>query len=206
MIPRCPDTLPPGISTLLRQLGQESAKSDICPRFSRKTRSAWDSLLSAWVADNSLPLLVRKSGLVRGSEVTHSSSRRIVPTDNSPAQWACHLAFRDIVPTVQEIHEYFRTDSIPMSFAHKKGEKDQRRYHCTLGKYSINKYGWQLCHVQDVGLKSRTLLEHTSIGDLKKAFTFLLSPANFFVVPKVWGGMGDTAEFIEAFRNASPNK
>lgn len=205
MIPRCPDTLPSSISTLLRQLGQQWAKSDICPHISTETQVTWDSLLSVWQADNSLPLLIRKSGLVRGSEITHSSGRRIVPTDNSPAQWVCSLAFSNIVPTVQQIHEYLRTDSTPMSFAHKKGENDQRRYHCRLGKYSINKYGWQLCHVKNVGLNSRTPLENTSIENLKKAFTSLMSLTNCFVVPKVWGGMGDTAEFIEAFLNASPN-
>jgi hypothetical protein len=206
MIPRCPEQLPANISTALRSLGRMWAECSVCPHIAQSTKTAWDSLLREWADDPLLPLLVRKSSLVRGSQINHSSGRSIVPTDNSPAQWVCHLALLDIVPSIQEIRDSITNDEIPVSFAHKSNERTERKYHRTLGRFSINKHGWQLCHIQDVGLNSRTPLEHTQINDLKAAFISLLSPTNFFVVPKEWGGMGDTVEFIEAFRNASsPN-
>lgn len=206
MIAPCPGQLPSNISKLLGQLGKLWAESDACPHIKKETKTAWDDLLHAWADDSSLPLFVRKGSLVRGSEIIHSSGRAIIPTDNSPAQWACHLAFRNVVPTLQQIRDNFHEDSIPVAFAHKREEYKQRKYNKTLGSYSINRFGWQLCHFNDVGLNSRTPLERLSIDDLKKAFTYLLSPSNFFVVPKVWGGMGDTDEFIDAFRKAtSPN-
>jgi hypothetical protein len=206
MIPCCPEKLPGNLSELLTLLGKLWAESDTCPHIKIETKRAWDNMLHAWSSDNSLPLLIRKGSLVKGSEIIHSSGRVLIPTDNSPAQWACHLALRDIVPTLEEIKDYIQKDSIPVAFAHKKKEQGQRKYHKTLGNNSINKFGWQLCHIQNVGLNFRTPLESSSIDDLKRAFISLLSPSNFFVVPKVWGGMGDTSEFITAFQIATPNQ
>ena len=110
MITHCPEQLPSNISELLGQLGRLWAESDACPHIKKETKTAWDNLLHAWADDNSLPLLVRKGSLVRGSEIIHSSGRAIIPTDNSPAQWACHLAFRDVIPTLQQIRDNFHED------------------------------------------------------------------------------------------------
>lgn len=206
-IPQCPDQLPANIGDLVKKLGRLWAESEACPHIKKQTMTAWDKLIREWAEDNALPLLVRKSSLVRGSEIIHESGRSIIPTDNSPAQWACHLALRDIIPTRRQIHEYFLNDSIPVSFAHKKEEKEQRKYHCTIGQFTINKDGWKLCHISAVGLKTRSPLQVIDIKDLKRAFCDLLSPSNYFVLPKDWGGLGETPDFIEGFRNsASPNQ
>ncbi len=199
LIPVCPEVLPYGMDTLIHKLGSTWASSEACPRITENVKDAWNKLLNDWSADDSLPLLIRKSSLVRGSELRHASSRKIIPTDNSPAQWACGLALRGKVPTITEIHDGFIKDEIPVSFAHKKNEREQRRYHCTLGKYGINKAGWKLCHINPVGQKSQARLETVEIEILKQSFFDLLSPSNYFLVPINWSGLGEVQEFIDGF-------
>ena len=189
-IPECPKRLPLRIGEMIGELGRLWATNDVCPRIDTATKTAWNAMLREWVNDCSIPLLVRKASLVRGSVSEHVSGRKIVPTDNSSAQWACHLALCGTVPTIQKIRDDFAKDAIPVSFAHKAHEKNLRVYHCTLSKYSVNKAGWKLCHVAAVGLKSKAYLDQMDIADLKKAFFRLLSPSNYFLLPREMGWLG----------------
>lgn len=199
-VPLCPKALPKNISDLVQELGTIWATSAICPRVSEGVMNAWSLLLQEWVADKDLPLLIRKSSLVRGKELIHTlSGRKIIPTDNAPAQWACNLALRGITPTLTQIRNDFVIDHIPVSFAHKANEKILRKYHCTLGKYSINKAGWKLCHIKSVGLATRADLVDIDISKLEQAFIDLLNPSNYFLLPISWGGLGETREFIDGF-------
>jgi hypothetical protein len=196
-IPECPKRLPARIGEMIRELGGLWATSDVCPRIATATKTAWNAMLREWIDDCSIPLFVRKSSLVGGSLIEHASGRKIVPTDNSPAQWACHLALCDQVPPIQEIRDDFA--AIPASFALRALEKDRCVYNKTLGKYSVNKAGWKLCHIFAVGLKTKAFLDQMDIADLKRAFFRLLSPSNYFLLPMKWGGLGETDEFIEGF-------
>ena len=206
-MPECPNQLPVNIGDLVGELGRLWAASNVCPQIEDKTKTAWNHLLNEWLDDASLPLLIRKSSLVRGSEMIHETGRRIIPTDNSPAQWACNLALRGITPTLSEIRSAFANDRIPVSFAHKKGEKEERKYHCTLGEYTVNKAGWKLCHIAAVGLNGRFPLYSMDIGQLKKAFFDLLSPSNYFLLPLQWGGLGEASEFVEGYlKITAPNQ
>jgi hypothetical protein len=200
-IPTCPCPLPQDIGDLIREIGHLWANGAVCPRIASPTKSAWDALLMEWVNDPSLPLLIRKSSEVRGSVIIHESGRRLIPVDNSPSQWSCSLALGSHVPSRSEIQELFAKDAIPISFAHKKHEKAQRTYHCTLGKYSVNKAGWKLCHINPVGLNTAAPIRCIDVKQLKAAFINLLSPTNYFLLPLDWGGMGETPEFIQGYRN-----
>lgn len=205
-IPQCPTELPADIASKVRELGQAWADSEYCPKLDRKDVDGWAVLLNEWVADESLPLLVRMSSMVRGSEVVHQSGRTIIPTDNSPAQWSCNLVLRGIVPDIKDIREGFTNDAIPVSFAHKRLERYQRVYHCTLGQYGINKAGWNLCHIKAVGLNSSRPVADMELETLKQAFINLVSPANYFLLPKQWGGLGEAEEFIEGFRKSETSE
>lgn len=111
------------------------------------------------------------------------------------------------MPTLASIKAGFFDDTIPVSFAHNAKEKEQRKYHCTLGKYSVNKAGWKLCHIKPVGLNSRTPLNNVGISELQRAFIDLLNPTNYFLLPIQWGGLGEAQEFIDGYaRNKTPNK
>jgi len=187
------------ISRLLGELGFLWAVADACPLIEDATRIAWDNLLKEWLDDSSLPLLIRLSSLARGSVVVNTSGREIVPTDNSPAQWTCSLATSGKVPTLSEIRERFAADKIPVAFAHKKAEEGQQKYHCILGKHSVNAAGWKLCHIKRVGLNTSLHVKDQDINTLKRAFFDFLSPSNYFLLPKRWGGLGETGEFLEGY-------
>ena len=119
-IPTCPHQLPKSIGEQIRAIGRVWATGEACPHIASPIIVAWDGLLEEWVDDVSLPLLVRKGSSIRGSVEVHESGRQIIPTDNSPAQWSCRLALRAIVPSLSQIRDMFRNDTIPVSFAHKK--------------------------------------------------------------------------------------
>ncbi len=203
-IPECPIELPTNIGRIVRELGGLWAAAEVCPKINYQSKLAWQQLLNQWLADTSLPLLIRKSSLVRGSEIIHETGRAIIPTDNSPAQWACNLALRNITPTLSEIKNLFEKDELPVAFTHKREEKNKRKYHCMLGAYTVNKAGWKLCHIRAVGLNGRSLLSSMKIEELEKAFYDLLNPSNYFLLPMQWGGLGEANEFIEGYLNFNP--
>jgi len=118
-------------------------------------------------------------------------------SDNSPAQWVCYRALNnDVVPTIDEIQDLLENE-IPIAIALKEGEKDAK-YKQILKKYSINKKGWTLCHKNPVGLNERENV--SQIEKLKKSFSNLMKPANFFLVPKKWSGLGELKEFQEEMK------
>ena len=190
------------MAVIVRKLGELWARNQHLPKVDPQISKGWQRLLNEWAEDASLPLLVRKGSLVRGSELRHSSGRKVVPCDNSPAQWACYLALTGNVPTCAEIRKWFSNDLIPVSFANKKTEANLRRYHCTLGSYTVNKARWKLCHIEVVGLKARTPLTEVPIEMLREKFILLLSPTNHFLLPIAWGGLGETKEFLSGFMGA----
>lgn len=199
-IPKCPCEDPKDIAKLIYGLGNIWSGNEVCPQINVEIKSRWDELLREWMDDLSVPLLIRKSSYVKGSVVVHSTDRKIVPTDNSPAQWACHLALQGIVPEISDVRDFFEKDTLPVALANKKQEKEKRTYHCTLRKFSTA--GWKLCHITPVGLNTRTPLSNIDISSLKNAFFNLLSPSNYFLLPKRWGGLGEVPEFIEGYQHA----
>jgi hypothetical protein len=195
-IPDC-QKLPDNISLIIRELGKEWNSAIINPKINQEVISKWDKLIDEWYNAVDIPIIVRKSGGLRGSEIEHKTGRKIIISDNSPAQWVCYQALLGNVPKLDDIRDFLKKDKLPISFAVKKAEKNLIKYKCTLGKYSINKSGWKLCHKKSVGLNTSNEISQIDILNLKLMFLNLLKPSNFFLLPKVWGGLGESKEFIE---------
>ncbi len=71
-------------------------------------------------------------------------------------------------------------------------------YGCTLGSGdNVNKRGWKLCHIEDVGLNTKMAIETLSLESLVKHFKLLMAPSNHFLIPLDWGGLGEVPEVIE---------
>ncbi len=189
-IPHCPENLSGDISDTIHLLGKQWAASDLCPKIQPDILEGWDRLLNDWIADNALPLIIRKGG-IKGSEVIHSTGRSIILADNSSAQWACHLALLGTVPTLKNIRDQLSDDEIPMAFAIPAAQLDHVKFRCTLGQWSVNTAGWKLCHIKPVGLNNRAPVEQIEIETLKSAFFDLMRPSNHFLLPKKWGGLGE---------------
>ncbi len=192
--------IPADLSGIVRDVGQGWAVSALRPRLSSDVKARWDLLINHWV-DSDLPLVVRRSGGVRGAVVMHSSRRRVVLADNSPAQWAFSRAFAGYAYSVHEIREFLRVDEVPFAYAVKKADRGQMEFHCTLSaRDNVNKTGWKLCHIEDVGLRTRARTEDLPIESVEQHFRLLIAPSNHFLVPLAWSGIGELPEVIDEIR------
>lgn len=195
----CPKTLPTELVEHIDRFASAWAISSLRPFPPKSAIAHWRSLLAEWIADSSLPLYVRKSSNNRGTEIEHSSGRKLVPTDNSPAHWAYTLACINECPSIEQVKEMISKDRIPVAITHKAVEKPSARYSCFLSKeYNVNKQGWKLAHISPVGLNTRISIAELPIERLFKQFNDLMSPANMFVVPIAWSGLGETDQVIKA--------
>jgi hypothetical protein len=195
----CPDTLPPDLTALIDCFGQAWANSLSRPRPSAYAVAHWAGLLAAWVAADDLPLFVRKHSSNRGSVVSHSSGRPLVPCDNSPAHWAYVMASNGECPSLDDIRARLAKDEIPVAMIQKVVEKPSAKYHCTLPrKFNVNEYGWKLAHIQGVGLNNRTHISELPLERLTAQFLSLMAPGNMFVVPLAWAGIAEIDTVIQA--------
>ena len=132
-----------------------------------------------------LPLIIRKrdGNLKRGIIYLHPSGRRMISSDNAPAQWAFDRALSGSKLSLEQIREHLQQGKIP--FAMPQG---------------LNQQGWKLCHIRDVGLNKRAPLPELPIERLIEHFICLILPSNHFLVTKQWSGFGEIPEVIDEVR------
>ncbi|GAA4441708.1 hypothetical protein [Bremerella cremea] len=200
-LPACPSPLSDDLHDPLRQLAEAWACCDARPTIPAPLETAWDALLREWIDDHTLPLLVRKPAVGRGATIVHATERKLIPADNSPAQWAFASALRGECPTLDEVRQRLASDQIPIAMILKKTERDQASHCCPLGKpWNLNLAGWKLAHIESIGLKQRGDLAVTPIERLETHFFRFMAPSNMFLVPKSWAGLGEIPEMIDAIR------
>ena len=189
---RVPDEVRDGLKELAISIGGSPG----CLRFVEESvRVRWKKLLDEWELAEDIPLLVRKGSGKRGSVVLHESGRELVLCDNSPAQWGCWLAVAGRLLSVAEVRESFKRDEIPVAMVLTRKEREQARYRCSLGEYNVNVHGWKLCHIEPVGMNARKPLEELPITQVQAAFRNFLDPANYFLLAKPLGGLGEVKVF-----------
>lgn len=194
-LPKC--QIPDQLSQAIREAGRQWAISDLRPRLDTEIERDWDNLIKEW-AESDLPLVIRKSGGMRGSVADHKSGRRLVYADNSPAQWAFSRAFSGSTYSLSEINTFLDNDLIPFAYATSKEHKGKMEYKCTLAsKDNVNKHDWKLCHIHPVGFKDKTEAVDLPIELLVQHFCAFFMPSNHFLVPKSWAGFGELPEVIE---------
>ena len=196
--PDATERVPDEVRNGLERLAITVNSSPRCLRFVEESvRARWQQLLDEWELEEDIPLLVRKgvASKGRGAVVIHESGRRLVRCDNSPAQWGCWLAVAGRTPSIAQVRESFERDEIPVAMAFAREEREQAQYRCRLGKYSVNERGWKLCHVEPVGMRVRTPLQRIPIEQVHAAFRNLLDPANYFLLAKSLGGLGEVKAF-----------
>lgn len=163
--------------------------------------NSWDDLISEWIVDESMPLIIRKSNC-RGQEFVHKvTGRKIIVSDNAFAIWVYRNVLEGKTYSLLEIKNKLLNDEIPMVYAISKADKEKAKYTKTIGKYAIsgtdNK--WKLCHIEAVGLNTRKNVEEIDIQRIKNRFEKYVNPKNMFLLPKDLGGLGEVEAFIEAF-------
>src|SRR5205085_2771916 len=199
--PVAPAVLPSEMAQLVARLAQTWAEHPSRPKPQPDVLSRWDELIESWVGDISLPLYVRKHKDNRGTELIHPAARTLVPTDNSPAQWALALAVLGETPTLAEVRDLITADAIPVAMIFKRIEKETARFKCTLKQVvNPNDAGWKVAHVEGVGLYRNSSLVDLSMTLLQQHFRWLMNPRNMFVVPTKYAGLGELPEFCDAMR------
>jgi hypothetical protein len=202
-LPRCPEILPPDLSSLIESFGQAWAVSEARPRPAPAVISHWTELLAGWAQSADVPLFIRKHANNRGTTLQHNSGRVLIPTDNSPAHWAYVMASRGKCPSLDDIRAMLDEDSIPVALIQKAAERPHAKYHCTLdSQFNVNEFGWKLAHIVRVGLNTRAALENIPFERLREQFINLMSPSNMFVVPLVWAGIAEIETVIKAIAAA----
>ena len=174
----------------LRDLGDRWAQSVNRPRPSKNALNKWDRLLKLWVGKKDLPLLMRKSGR-RGEADICSNGRKVLFTDNSPANWALGLALNGTVPSIGSWSETDVRSNVPFEFTKKQGFK----------LIDLNKAGWKICHIEPVSDRRRRKIGDIPPEEIETAFLRFLSPANMFLIPKEISGAGEIQEVINAVRD-----
>lgn len=199
VFPDAAEGAPDEVRTGLEELAITVNRSPNCLRFVEESvRARWKKLLDEWEVTQDIPLLVRKGAGRRGSVIVHESGRELVLCDNSPAQWGCWLAVAGMTLSIAQVRESFERDAIPVAMAFGREERRQARYQCALGEYSVNRHGWKLCHVEPVGMNSRRPLERIPITKVQAAFRNLMDPANYFLLAKPLGGLGEVKAFQQS--------
>ena len=171
----------------LGDLGRQWAKSPDRPRPEQSVLRRWEHVLDDWIADPSLPLVIRESRR-RGERATCSNGREVVFSDNSPANWSFGLALAGEVPDIRSWTSSSLLDSVPLTFLTKG----------PAAKRDLNKSGWKICHIEPVSDRKRIRIEASPIDRLEAAFRRLLSPGNMFLIPKAISGAGELPELVEA--------
>jgi hypothetical protein len=204
-IKKCPAVLPKGLTDLIVAFGKSWANCPERPMPSVEICAEWERLLQAWVKDKDLPLFVRKTSQNRGHTILHKSGRKLIPADNSPAQWVFTRACENRCPTISELRTWLTKPSsnqeIPIAMILKKEEKKTLGYEMTLRKakeVNVNIQGWKLGHIKSIGLNKQGALSDMDIEVLKEHHEYFLSPANMFVIPKQWAGLAEIQEVAAA--------
>ena len=184
------------IRDTIRELGQLWKLSKNRLNISEDILNSWNNLITNWVEDKNMPLIIRKDSC-RGEEIAHPSGRKIIFSDNTFAVWVYNEALNGNTYELSKLRGKLANNEIPMVFALRKGTK--AKYTKTLGKslLSSTNVKWKLCHIKPVGLNSSKKIEDFDINEIIKHFKRYVNPINMFVLPKEIGGLGQFQEFID---------
>jgi hypothetical protein len=199
-VPRCPETLTQDLEILIEQFAVLWQASSERPRVLHGCAERWTALVNEWITAVDLPLLIRAgAGRRRGQELVHASGRLVVCADNSPAHWAMSLALQGECPTLDDIRALFAADRVPVCMAMSGTERLNAKYRCNRQKINLNTLGWKVCHRERVGERRPQISELASWERITSHFRRFVSPANMFLVPKKWAGLGELMNVINVF-------
>ena len=193
------DSLPVQILEDLRRVRDDLHAWSGLPKPEVSTVAHWDDLIEQWIADDKLPLIVRKgSHEMVCQEILHSSGRRIAPSDNSPAHWVLIQCFEDRKSTIQEIAKELRTIPMTMAVAKKEAEEGGYRYPRPLAPLPhAGKRGWYLAHRKRVATGIPAKIQSASMDRIHEHFRRFMKPSNMMLLPKKVAGLAELDFFFE---------
>lgn len=172
----------------LIEIGRRWAESPNRPRPAQGALADWDKLLNDWVRSE-LPLIVRDSSKREGYAAC-ADGRKVIFSDNTPANWAFELALRHKIPDINSWLADKMASQVPLSLVGKEARLER----------DLNKQGWKVCHIEPVSDRKRFRIEEMSREWLEARFRRFLSPRNIFLIPKLISGAGELPQVIRAVK------
>lgn len=205
--PECSADISPATRQALYELGVKWANDPARPAISSDVLNAWDRLIEGWIAEPRFPLLVRKHRNNRGARIQGASGRTLIPTDNSPAQWAFAVAHSGTCPKLDEITQLLERGELPIAMILKKEERSLATYKGVRGDcLGTSEAGWKLAHIEGVALGGRGSVESYPASTIEAHFRRFMSPANMLVVPAEWSGLAEVSAFVKGYCSAIANR
>ena len=158
----------------------------------------WEHVIDEWIADNNMPLIIRKNTNKRGQSFIHPSGREVIVSDNTFAIWVYYCVMNGKIYTLSQLKEMLSCNEIPMVFMQTKDILKNAKYTRPLGAYLLPE--WKLCHIEPVGFNSNKSIEELDIRDIQNHFRKYANPCNMFVLPKEIGDLGEIQIFIDEQR------
>ena len=178
-----------------REIGRLWRMSEHNPHIDNDVLQIWEHVIDEWIADNNMPLIIRKDTNKRGQSFIHPSGREIIVSDNTFAIWVYYCVMNGKTYTLSQLKEMLSSNEIPMVFMRTKDILEKGKYTKPLGVYSLPE--WKLCHIEPVGFNSNKSIEELDIKDIQEHFRKYANPNNMFVLPKEIGDLGEIQIFID---------
>ena len=179
----------------IREIGRLWRMSEHNPHIDNDVLQIWEHVIDEWIADNNMPLIIRKDTNKRGQSFIHPSGREIIVSDNTFAIWVYYCVMNGKTYTLSQLKEMLSSNEIPMVFMRTKDILEKGKYTKPLGVYSLPE--WKLCHIEPVGFNSNKSIEELDIKDIQEHFRKYANPNNMFVLPKEIGDLGEIQIFID---------
>ena len=187
----------------IREIGRLWRMSEHNPRIDNDVLQNWEHVIDEWIADNNMPLIIRKNTNKRGQSFIHPSGREVIVSDNTFAIWVYYCVMNGKIYTLSQLKEMLSCNEIPIVFMQTKDILKNAKYTRPLGAYSLPE--WKLCHIEPVGVNSNKSIEELDIRDIQNHFRKYANPCNMFVLPKEIGYLGEIQVFIDEQRNIISN-
>lgn len=179
----------------IKEIGILWRNSPHNPLIDSEVVKKWENLIEEWVADETMPLIIRKETSKRGQAFNHPCGREIIVSDNTVAIWVLSNVLKSKVFTLSDIKELLQDNELPMVFMATKEIKAKAKYTKSLGSYALS--NWKVCHIQPVGFNTNASIEDLEISDIENHFRKYVNPNNMFLLPKEIGYLGEIDVFIE---------
>ena len=179
----------------IKEIGILWRNSPHNPLIDSEVVKKWENLIEEWVADETMPLIIRKETSKRGQAFNHPCGREIIVSDNTVAIWVLSNVLKSKVFTLSDIKELLQDSELPMVFMATKEIKAKAKYTKSLGSYALS--NWKVCHIQPVGFNTNASIEELEISDIENHFRKYVNPNNMFLLPKEIGYLGEIDVFIE---------
>ena len=141
----------------IKEIGILWRNSPHNPLIDSEVVKKWENLIEEWVADETMPLIIRKETSKRGQAFNHPCGREIIVSDNTVAIWVLSNVLKGKVFTLSDIKELLQDNELPMVFMATKEIKAKAKYTKSLGSYALS--NWKVCHIQPVGFNARISIE-----------------------------------------------